>query len=131
MGWLMLHRMAETLQRRPRLADLAVVGLYLLVSVAMFARLWLDVNHRMLMYTYADQQGFEWVIQAAAKLVTEGRSPLFTDWQNAPEGINLMAQTSILGLSVPLIPVTVLLGPEVTFTLLLTIGPAATAAAWY
>jgi hypothetical protein len=49
---------------------------------------------------------------------------------NAPDGVNLMANTG-LGLTVPLIPVTVLFGPAVAFTVMLTGGLTATAWAWY
>jgi hypothetical protein len=50
---------------------------------------------------------------------------------NAPNGVNLMANTGLLGLTVPLVPVTLLFGPVVTFTIMLTGGLAATAWAWY
>lgn len=127
----MFGRLTSALRRRPYLIDVVVVSGYLLVGIAVFARLWLDVKHRTLMFTHADQQGFEWMIMATSCMIVEGHNPLFTDLQNAPLGINVMAQTSILGLSVPLIPVTLLLGPEVTFAVLVTIGPVATAGAWY
>jgi hypothetical protein len=50
---------------------------------------------------------------------------------NAPNGVNLMANTGLLGLTVPLVPVTLLLGPAVAFTVMLTGGLTATAWAWY
>src|SRR5580700_4548250 len=50
---------------------------------------------------------------------------------NAPNGVNLMANTGLLGLTVPLVPVTLLFGPVVTFTIMLTGRLAATAWAWY
>jgi hypothetical protein len=42
-----------------------------------------------------------------------------------------MANTSMLGLGIPMAPVTMLLGPRVTFACLLTVSLAATAAGWY
>jgi hypothetical protein len=50
---------------------------------------------------------------------------------NAPNGVNLMANTGLLGLTVPLVPVTLLFGPAVAFTIMLTGALAATAWAWY
>jgi len=117
--------------RRPLVADALIVGGYLFASFAIFARLWKDFDGRLLAFTHADEQGFEWIILAASKLIASGHNPLFTDWQNAPDGINVMAQTSVLGLSVPLIPLTLTLGPAFTFALLLSLAPALTAAAWY
>ena len=43
----------------------------------------------------------------------------------------MMANTGMLGLTVPLVPVTLLFGPAVAFTLMLTGGLTATAWAWY
>ena len=50
---------------------------------------------------------------------------------NAPNGVNMMATAGLLGLAVPLVPVTLLFGPAVAFTVVLTGGLAATAWAWY
>lgn len=127
----MLARLTALVKHRPWLAYVFVGAGFLLASCVLFVRLWIDVDNRMLLYTHADQQGFEWFIKATTKLILSGRNPLFTDWQNAPSGINLMAQTSILGLSIPLIPVTLLFGPQATFAVILTVAPAATATAWY
>src|SRR5204863_83786 len=49
----------------------------------------------------------------------------------APYGVNLMANTSVLGAAVPLTPFTVAFGPAVAFLVLLTLGTAGTAYAWY
>ncbi len=67
----------------------------------------------------------------ALRAVTHLENPLFTVRLNAPNGVNLMANTSVLALALPLAPVTALLGPAVSFLVLLTIALAGTAAAWY
>jgi hypothetical protein len=48
-----------------------------------------------------------------------------------PDGVNLMANTSVLGIGIPLAPVTWLFGPHVTFVLLLVVGFTAGATCWY
>lgn len=58
-------------------------------------------------------------------------NPLFTTLQGFPDGVNLMANTAMLGLSVPLAPVTWLFGPAVALNVAMTCGLAATAFAWY
>ncbi|MEK8107464.1 hypothetical protein NKG94_24185 [Micromonospora sp. M12] len=50
---------------------------------------------------------------------------------NAPDGVNLMANTSVLGLGVPLTPVTLLFGSQVAFCVAVVCCLAGTAVAWY
>ena len=53
-----------------------------------------------------DQQAFEWYFGATAHNLAIFSNPLFTDLQNYPTGVNLMANAAVLGLGVPLAPVT-------------------------
>ncbi|WP_377640884.1 hypothetical protein [Oryzobacter terrae] len=78
-----------------------------------------------------DQQAFEWYFGATAHNLATFSNPLFSDLQNFPEGVNLMANASVLGLGVPLAPLTLLAGPQVTFILVELLGLALTATAWY
>src|SRR5690606_21545554 len=57
--------------------------------------------------------------------------PLYSASLNAPEGVNLMANTSVLGLGFPLAPVTLLFGSRVAFLAAVVVCLAGTAAAWY
>ncbi|MFC4037795.1 hypothetical protein ACFO1B_05105 [Dactylosporangium siamense] len=109
---------------------LAVVS-YVVFSVVLFHHLWAAPQTRMLADNYQDQVFFEWVLTHAARFFTHGDSPIFTDQLNAPLGVNLMANTSILGLALPLAPITLLFGAPVTFALISTIAPAATSIAWF
>jgi hypothetical protein len=67
----------------------------------------------------------------AVDSVIHFHNPLYTTVLNAPLGVNLMANTAFLGMTVPLIPVTVLFGPNISYAAALTIGLAGTATAWY
>ncbi|TVL89365.1 dolichyl-phosphate beta-glucosyltransferase [Streptomyces sp. SAJ15] len=117
--------------RRVRPADRAVLLGYLLLSVWLYKGLWADLDRGYLADSGHDQNQWEWFFAVTAKNVFELNDPFFTTLQNMPLGVNLMANTTMLGLSVPLAPVTALLGPGVTWALVLTGGLAGTAAAWY
>ena len=58
-------------------------------------------------------------------------SACVTDRLNAPDGVNLMANTTLIVLGVLLAPVTLLFGAPVTFALLVALNLAGTALAWY
>ncbi|MGW9177176.1 dolichyl-phosphate beta-glucosyltransferase [Streptomyces decoyicus] len=122
---------ARSALRRMRPADRAVVLGYLLVSLWLFKGLWADVDRSYLADSGQDQNQWEWFFAVTAHHVFGLHDPFFTTLQNHPLGVNLMANTAMLGLSVPLAPVTALFGPAVTWALVLTGGLAATAAAWY
>ncbi|WP_018349229.1 hypothetical protein [Longispora albida] len=122
---------ADAARKERQSAGLMVAGGFVMVSLLLLAQLWVNPVTRYLKITHADQQGFEWIIQLVTHSVLNGQNPLFTDMINMPLGINVMAQTSIMGLSIPLIPVTLLFGPSVTFAVILTGSLAGTAIGWY
>ncbi|MFG2044223.1 hypothetical protein [Dactylosporangium sp. NPDC048998] len=111
----------------------AVIALlsYVACAVAVLQHLWSDPQGRMFADNGQDHVFFEWVLTHAARVFTHGDNPFFTDQLNAPLGVNLMANTSVLGLALPLAPITLLFGAGVTFVLIDTIALAGTAAAWY
>jgi hypothetical protein len=63
--------------------------------------------------------------------VTHLQNPLYTHQLDAPFGVNMMAQTNVLGLGLPMTPVTLLFGPRVSFVVLVVLALAGTAFAWY
>ncbi|QDY81117.1 glycosyltransferase family 2 protein [Streptomyces qinzhouensis] len=111
--------------------DLLVGLAFCLVSFILYKDLWADLDRGYLKDAGQDQNQWEWFFAVTADNVVNFRNPLFTHAQNAPDGVNLMANTVMLGLSVPLTPVTLLLGPPVTWAIVLTFGLTATAIAWY
>ncbi|WP_062645083.1 dolichyl-phosphate beta-glucosyltransferase [Streptomyces maremycinicus] len=115
----------------PRPADVVAVVLFLAMAAALYSGRLLDPAHRYLTDSLQDQNQWEWFFAVTADNIAHLRNPLFTGLQGAPDGVNLMANTTMLGLSVPLTPVTLLLGPAVTLSLVMTLGMAATAVAWY
>jgi hypothetical protein len=112
--------------RTDALAACAYTGMALFVT----ARVWRDLKQRRVEIN-SDHSQFIWFLRHAVRVVTEGVDPFFSHMINVPEGVNLMANTEALGLTVPMVPVTLLFGPEVSFVLLLMLGLAGTAFGWY
>ncbi|MFF1477000.1 dolichyl-phosphate beta-glucosyltransferase [Streptomyces sp. NPDC058301] len=112
-------------------ANLALFALFLLSSVLLYRDLWTDLGRGYLADSGQDQNQWEWFFSVTADNVRHLRDPLFTTLQGFPDGVNLMGNTPMLGLSVPLTPVTLALGPTVTWALVLTLGLTATAYTWY
>jgi hypothetical protein len=112
-------------------ADVLVVEGYVLAAVLLYGGLWRDLDTGYLVASGQDQNLFEWLFAAQAHALQHGGNPLFSDLQNVPLGVNLMANTALPALAVPLAPVTLAFGPTVTWALVLTGGLAGTAAAWY
>ncbi len=111
--------------------DLVAPAVYLLVAGYVLMDLLTAVHTGFLSQGVRDQQAFEWYFGATAHNLVTLSNPLASDLQNFPAGVNLMANASVLGLGVPLAPLTLLAGPSVTFVLVELLGLALTASAWY
>ncbi|WP_436970881.1 hypothetical protein [Micromonospora coxensis] len=118
-------------RRRPRRADVLAIGAYVLLGVFVCLNYWVDVQHRVSSHLPTDHSWFEWLFQHGAYSVRHLENPLFSARQNAPDGVNMMANTSLLGMTIPLAPITLLFGPQVTYALYLGGALAATAATSY
>jgi hypothetical protein len=93
--------------------------------------MWLDPAGRAIFVNSGDQALFEWLLAYGAHAVRTGENPLFTHLLNVPDGVNLAVNTSITVYAVAFAPLTWLLGPPVTFLVILTLNLAATGYAWY
>ncbi len=102
---------------------------YLAAAVVLTWRLWADPAARAQVGDAQDVNLFAWFMRYEATAVAHGRLPaLATTAMNPPPGISLMWNTSMLLPGVLLAPVTLLAGPQVTLTVLLTLGFAGSAA---
>ncbi|MFM9373465.1 glycosyltransferase [Streptomyces sp. Da 82-17] len=126
-----LGELAVLKARTVRPAQLAVLAVFLLASVLLHRGRWPDPSARYLPDSLQDQNQWEWFFAVTADNVLQLRNPLFSDLQGFPDGVNLMANTVMLGLSVPFTPVTAAFGPAVSLALVMTLGLAATGLAWY
>ncbi|GAA1223927.1 glycosyl transferase [Prauserella halophila] len=116
---------------RGRIADVLVVLACVAAALLVYRGLWQNLDSGYLQGSGQDQNMWEWFFAVTAKNVLTLSNPLHTDLQNYPLGVNLMANTAMLGVGIPLTPVTVLFGPTVTWAVTLTGGLAGTAVAWY
>ena len=114
-----------------RRQDLAVFGGFLLVAVWVTSQIWADPAGRVASLYSSDPAQVQFFLAHSVRVVLHGEFPFFTEQFNYPDGVNLMANTAILALGIPMVPVTLLFGPAVTFVLLVTLGLAGTATAWY
>ncbi|WP_326564640.1 hypothetical protein [Micromonospora peucetia] len=110
--------------------DVAAVASFAVLGFWVTARLWLRPSHG-IRDNRTDQSQFEWMMAHGARVLTDFVDPFTSDRMNVPESVNLMANTSVLSVSLPMTPVTLLLGTRASFLLFLTLGMIATATAWY
>jgi hypothetical protein len=111
-----------------------VVTVYLAAAVALNWRLWAGLGTVSALGDPgpADNDLMAWFMRYAAGAVAHGHLPaLVTTALNAPNGIPLLWNNSILFPAVLLSPVTLLAGPLAGLTVLLTLGYAGSAAAMY
>ncbi|HEY2550093.1 MAG TPA: hypothetical protein VGI64_05910 [Streptosporangiaceae bacterium] len=114
------------------LAPWLVVAGYLAAALLLTWRLWADPASRAEPGDLPDVEQMTWFIRYAASAVAHGHLPaLMTTAMNPPQGVNLTWNTSILLPGVLLTPVTLLAGPQVSLTLLLTLGFAGSAASLF
>jgi hypothetical protein len=109
-----------------------ILGCYLLAAAAMTWRLWVDPASREQGGDVHDIDLFAWFLRYEATAISHGLlPPLVTTALNAPQGVNLMWNTSLLLPGILLCPLTLLAGPQVSLTLLLTLGFAGSAASLF
>ena len=111
---------------------LAVAAGYLAGAVLVTWRLWADPASHAVAGNAQDANLFAWFMRYAATAVAHGRLPaLTTTALNAPQGVNVMWNTFMLLPGVLLAPITLAFGPQVSLTLMTTLGFAGSAAALF
>ena len=106
------------------MVDLVVVAAYLGTALHVLSGLVGRTSTGYLSQGVQDHQAFEWYFGASAHNVATLSNPLFSDRQNFPDGVNLMANAAVTGLGVPLAPLTLALGAHVTFFVVELLGLA-------
>jgi hypothetical protein len=110
----------------------AILACYLVAAVVLTWRLWAHPSSATIAGNPPDSSQFAWFMRYEATAIAHGRLPaLVTTAMNAPAGISMMWNTTVLLPGVLLTPVTLLAGPQVSLTVLLTLGFAGSAAAMY
>lgn len=111
-------------------ADVLVCMGYVLLAVWLTAGLWRDPETRTLALNPADQTLVEWFLAYGGRF-WQGDFALLNDRLNAPDGINMLTNAATVGLGALFAPITLLFGAPTTFTVLMGLNLAATAAGWY
>jgi hypothetical protein len=105
---------------------------YLAGAIYLTARIWVNPAGLSQTGDTEDIDQATWFVRYTATAVSHFRLPaLETIAMNAPHGVNLMWNTSLLLPGIVVAPVTLLFGPQVALTTLLTIAFAGSAAAMY
>jgi 6-pyruvoyl-tetrahydropterin synthase related domain len=78
-----------------------------------------------------DSSLFTWFLEWPAYAIRHGLNPFYSTAMGYPHGINLLANTSMLAVGVPLAPITWLFGPTATLNVALLLGPVLSGMAMY
>ncbi|HEY2640950.1 MAG TPA: hypothetical protein VGI66_13840 [Streptosporangiaceae bacterium] len=117
------------LTRLRSVAVALIMAGYLTAALVITARLWAGPGSQMVAGNPNDNDYYAWMLRYSAAAISHGRLPaLVTAALDAPHGINLMWNNSMLAPGVLLTPVTDLFGPQASLTVLLTLGFAGSAA---
>ena len=107
---------------------LASAGLaYLALGFVLWVHAWAQGASTHTLCGCGDPALFLWFFQWPATALAHGENPFYSTALFHPTGINLLAQTSVTGLSLPLVPVTWIWGPVASLNVASTITPALTA----
>src|SRR3954469_3236208 len=112
-------------------SHLLVAVIALGLAVYLTEGLWRQPYTHVIAGNVGDQAFFEWVLAYGVHLLRDGGDPFYATVMNAPNGVNLAANTSITAYAILFAPLTILAGPQVTFVAVLTLNMAGSAFAWY
>ena len=100
---------------------------YLVVGFVLWVHAWAQGASTHTLCGCGDPALFLWFFQWPATALAHGENPFYSTALFHPTGINLLAQTSVMGLSLPLVPVTWIWGPVASLNVASTVTPALTA----
>ncbi len=112
-------------------AYLLAFAAYLGLSFAQWWHVWAGHPSSTTLCGCEDPSLTTWFIAWPAYALSHGLDPLYSGAQFHPVGINLVSNTGMLALGVPLTPVTLLFGPVASFNVAGTLGPALSALAGF
>jgi hypothetical protein len=116
--------------RSARDLSLALAG-YLILAVVLWWHVWSSHPTSVTTCGCEDPSLFVWFLEGPAYALAHGHNLFYSTALFHPTGINLLSNTGVLALGVPLAPVTWLFGPVATLNVASTLGPALTALAMF
>jgi hypothetical protein len=120
----------RVIRRRSLLADFGVCTALSAAAMIITHGLLMRPTTRALDLNPTDQALLEWMLALGSRFWT-GDLHLVTHLLNAPDGVNLLSNASVLVLGVILAPVTLMFGAPTSFAVAVTANLAATAIGWY
>ncbi|GAA3297409.1 hypothetical protein Dvina_49105 [Dactylosporangium vinaceum] len=115
---------------RPWISDVAACAFMVLVAAFVTRGLLADPAGRALSLNPGDQALDEWFLAYATRAY-RGDFAFVTGALNAPEGINVLGNASLIGLGLLFAPLTLAFGAPVTFAVATGFNLAANGAGWY
>ena len=122
---------ARTPATRPVVAYLAAGSVYLVLAVAIWWNVWSAHPTSTATSLSGDGPLFTWFLEWPAYALAHGLDPLYSTALFHPGGVNLLANTGVVGIGVVLAPVTWAFGPVATLNLALTLSPVLSALAMF
>lgn len=121
-----------TSSSRRRLALLAGVLGYLAIAIAMFWHVLSVSATSGTTCACSDYSLFAWFFEWPVAAIRQGHDPFFSTAMFHPQGINLLSNTSVMGWTVLLAPITAAFGPIASLNVALIAAPVlgATSAMW-
>ena len=110
--------------------ELTAAGIvYFLLSVIVWWGLWSTRGRTTC--GCGDSSTFIWYLEWPAYAIAHGLNPLYSTALFHPSGVNLLSNTSVIAVGLPLAPITWIFGPVAAFNVALTLSPPLSALAMY
>ena len=105
--------------------------IYLIVSIGVWWHVWSGHPTTVTTCGCDDPSLSTWFLAWPAYAIAHGHNPFYSTALFHPGGINLLSNTGMLGIGIPLAPITWIFGPVATLNVASTLGPALSAAAMF
>ncbi len=110
----------------PAVLGLAFAG-YLALSIALWWQVWSTHPSTVTLCGCEDPSITTWFLAWPADAIAHGTDPFFSTLLFHPTGVNLLSNTGMLAVGIPLAPVTWIWGPVATLNVASTLAPALSA----
>lgn len=117
----------KSLTASRRWTALLVFAGYLSLAQILWWHVWTIGPRHAVTCSCSDSARFIWFFKWPEFALTHGLNPFFSTYLFHPTGINLFNDSSVLGLSLPLVPITAIFGPVFSVNLISTLTPVLTA----
>ena len=106
-------------------------GGYTLLSFFVWVHIWTNHPRTTTVCNCGDGSLFTWFLEWPAYAIDHGLNPFYSSFLNHPQGVNLLSNTSVTAIGIPLAPITWLFGPIATLNVALTLSPVLSALAMF